>query len=267
MRGAGFESNRTIIPNTLTVDITTPGKETLTIEGIDLSFIKINDIKKATFLKCSIGYVYFPYDKVAADMNFIHCNIHGGNLKASVGSSVSLINSYLKNLYTRDVDSDAHYLNCVIHHEAYTDNNYRGFYKLYDIGSSILTNCIIVGDGPVYGKFYTLESTVNASNCIAVNFGYDIWKDIISPNVFPTTEISNVFKTFDGIHIEGETFELTDEAKAKYLGSDGTEIGIYGGLLPFDPTPTNPQITKFNVANKSTIDGKLSVNIEVKSTE
>ena len=48
-------------------------------------------------------------------------------------------------------------------------------------------------------------------------------------------------------------------------GTDGTEVGIYGGSLPYDPTPTNPQITKFNVAAKSTADGKLSVDIEVNS--
>lgn len=50
-------------------------------------------------------------------------------------------------------------------------------------------------------------------------------------------------------------------------GTDGTEVGIYGGSLPYDPTPTNPQITKFNVASKTTADGKLSVDIEVKSAE
>lgn len=65
----------------------------------------------------------------------------------------------------------------------------------------------------------------------------------------------NVFK-------EGTFYQLTDEAK-KYIGDDGTEVGIYGGSLGFDPTPTNPQITKFNVAPKTTADGKLSVDIEV----
>lgn len=37
--------------------------------------------------------------------------------------------------------------------------------------------------------------------------------------------------------------------------------------LPYSAIPTNPQITKFNVASKTTADGKLSVDIEVKSGE
>lgn len=62
-------------------------------------------------------------------------------------------------------------------------------------------------------------------------------------------------------------YKLTEEAKAIMKGTDGTEVGIYGGSLPYDPTPTNPQISKFNVAAKTTADGKLSVDIEVKSAE
>lgn len=66
---------------------------------------------------------------------------------------------------------------------------------------------------------------------------------------------------------DNETFELTETAKATYLGTDGTQVGIYGGMLPFDTTPSNPRITKCNVAAKSTADGKLSVDIEVKAAE
>lgn len=62
-------------------------------------------------------------------------------------------------------------------------------------------------------------------------------------------------------------YKLTEAAKALIKGTDGTEVGIYGGNLPYDPTPTNPQISKFNVAAKTTADGKLSVDIEVKSAE
>ena len=66
---------------------------------------------------------------------------------------------------------------------------------------------------------------------------------------------------------EDNTFGKLTTAAKKYLGADGTEVGIYGGSLPYDPTPTNPQISKFNVAAKTTADGKLSVDIEVKSAE
>jgi hypothetical protein len=57
-------------------------------------------------------------------------------------------------------------------------------------------------------------------------------------------------------------YRLTDAAASLYKGDDGTQVGIYGGVAPFNPTPTNPQISKFTVV--STKDGdNLSVKINV----
>ena len=76
-----------------------------------------------------------------------------------------------------------------------------------------------------------------------------------------------MFKSWNGTFTDKENFELKEDAKTTYPGDDGKELGIYGGNLPFTPNPTNPKITKFNVASKSTADGKLSVDIEVKAAE
>ena len=86
------------------------------------------------------------------------------------------------------------------------------------------------------------------------------------------SSVSSVFKTYNAAAsstyiTDLYDFKLTDEAAAKYLGNDGTQVGIYGGNLPYDENPTIPQITKCNVASKSTADGKLSVDIEVKAAE
>ena len=66
---------------------------------------------------------------------------------------------------------------------------------------------------------------------------------------------------------DSKDYKLTDENRDVLKATDGGEIGIYGGTLPYSAIPTNPQITKFNVASKTTADGKLSVDIEVKSGE
>ena len=113
-----------------------------------------------------------------------------------------------------------------------------------------------------------LSNTVSAYNCVAVNFwGNNCFRDIPnSSNQHSTYEA--LFKEYKGTYNEGvTTFELTDEAKTKFLGTDKTQVGIYGGNLPYDPITTNPRITKCNVAAKSTADGKLSVDIEVNGVE
>jgi hypothetical protein len=61
-------------------------------------------------------------------------------------------------------------------------------------------------------------------------------------------------------------------------GTDGTDIGIYGGLYPFpggenvpwqtSAMPTLPQIYKMNVLNPTLpIDGTLQVKIEATSQQ
>ena len=80
-------------------------------------------------------------------------------------------------------------------------------------------------------------------------------------------KIYALFKNYNGTYNAATTFELTDEAKELYKGDDGTEVGMYGGNLPFSSKMQAPQITKCDVAPKTTDDGKLSVDIEVKAAE
>lgn len=84
------------------------------------------------------------------------------------------------------------------------------------------------------------------------------------------TGLNSVFKVFDGLEVGGSipvetNFELQDSIAANILGSDGTQIGVYGGLVPFDPRVNTMRYVKCNVAPHTTQDGKLSVDIEVVS--
>ena len=79
---------------------------------------------------------------------------------------------------------------------------------------------------------------------------------------------SDIFKTFTGSNqSEFEDYSLTSAAASTYLGDDGTQVGIYGGSMPFNPRVNNPYITKCTVAEKSTPQGTLSVDIEVKPAQ
>lgn len=115
--------------------------------------------------------------------------------------------------------------------------------------SCFLQNCVVSPTGSGVDPLRFLEE--KASNTVISNDA-KIFKNDTELSIFISNEA---------------TYELTDEAKAKYLGIDGTQVGIYGGNIPFDTTPSNPQIVKCNVASKSTADGKLSVDIEVKAAE
>lgn len=69
-----------------------------------------------------------------------------------------------------------------------------------------------------------------------------------------------------GMLKEGTFYELTDDLK-EFRGNDGTMTGIYGGQFPFDQTLSYPRITKFEVSPKTSLDGKLSVEIVISGAE
>lgn len=156
--------------------------------------------------------------------------------------------------------------NCIVKWDYESDGNHDG---PEDVSNSYYKNCIL----QTAGSGNKIPSSCVAYNCIGLG-NSRIFTNMLSKNNTNkyVSSVADVFKTYratsSGTHItDSETFELTDEAKTKYLGTDGTQVGLYGGNLVYDENPTTPQITKCNVASKSTADGKLSVDIEVKAAE
>lgn len=57
------------------------------------------------------------------------------------------------------------------------------------------------------------------------------------------------------------------QAPATYLGTDGSEVGIYGGIFPYKEgaVPTNPHIQTKNISAQTNASGELNVNISVEA--
>lgn len=265
LRGAGMAVDSvhnilpTIISGDFTINIPDSVTQRFTLEGIyhnhKITYMNLNN---AMFVKCRLNEIT-PYnnksDYILKNASFTNCRI-GGYIHLVDYCSASCINSIIQDPQGANLD----FRNCVIKFNSY---------RAYDVTKSMLSNCIIYGG--VQNQYSSFPASTTAYNCVEVNnsSNYPTFTNIPNnTNKYATCDA--VFKTYTGAAIgtvEEETFELTETAKATYLGTDGKEVGIYGGMLPFDTTPSNPRITKCNVAAKSTADGKLSVDIEVKAAE
>ena len=256
----------TIISGDFDINIPTETTERFTIEGIyHNGKITYYNCQNVMFLKSRFGTIVdIGRDAYLGNATFVHCRI-ASKIALSDNSDPSLINCIVNNAENHGTtDNMFEFTNCIM----------RG--SAYKIRRSTLRNCIFWNDGGsnTYDDAPSREfaSTNSIYNTIGIADYSSIFKNI--PNSTNTYiykgSVSSLFKTYRGddiANLDSEEFELTDDAKVEYLGMDGTQVGIYGGNLPFDPTPSNPQITKCNVAAKSTADGKLSVDIEVKASE
>lgn len=199
----------------------------------------------------------YTYSPTHLNTVFANCIItYDATFDQSRQSNISFINSVVHNA---DVASSTtpsmEFINCVYIHNWKDPNN-----NLSEVGNSNFTNCLIITDRD---KGY-LSIYANANRCVS---NFNCFGNITDNTNSVVSGYADLFKTYTGTYSDWETFELTDTAKTKYLGIDGTEVGIYGGYYPFSPETTMPKISKFNVAKKSTADGKLSVDIEVVAGE
>lgn len=265
VRGAGMGIDTTqvveptVISGDFTIDIADSVSNKLTLEGIYSNHtITYKNLRNASFLKSRLKKItdYSSTTSILKDANIIHCRI-ADELRLANNSSALCINSVIEDPHSySSTTSNFEFVNCVI---------VVDYDNLCEVKSSSFKNCLLktrLANGFVDGS-------CTAYNCVGVNSS-SIFKYITNSTNRCVSSYADVFKTYAGStldKLDNERFELTDVAKTTYLGMDGTQVGIYGGNLPFDATPSNPQITKCNVAAKSTADGKLSVDIQVKAAE
>lgn len=275
LRGAGMSivndsvnsHESTILTGEFTININdSTDAHRFAMEGLYInSAVKYGKLKNAQFLKCR-----FP-------------SITSTSTTASM-TNTTFIHSRIRNGFTLTSQSNAYFINCAVCNVVCPTTSFLEFdncFVKFDCNSSYgyptyadntyYKNCII--QTTYSNSSDKIPSTCTVTHCVGLGYS-SIFSNIASKdntNVY-VSDIKNVFKTYSttssNTYIsDPEQFELTDEAKTKYLGADGTQVGLHGGNLPYDENPTTPQITKCNVAAKSTADGKLSVDIEIKAAE
>lgn len=204
--------------------------------NIENSFIGniINIIAERCFFKDFVSDSFLDYISYTLyNCSGIFTNVYG----------INAVNSYIGlGAYASICYGGGIYTNCIIELGSRTDAY---------IFNSTLSNCIVFKGGATK----TFNDRVLCQNTLYIGDETDAFSGVTAVNCWSATD-SNIFK-------EGTYYELIEEIAQKYLGTDGTEIGIYGGAHSFSPTPIGPRITRCDVAPKTTPDGKLSVHIEV----
>lgn len=154
-------------------------------------------------------------------------------------------------------------------------------------GNHVLTNCVAkLENNTQYLNAMTIRNSIlyySVSNSYNSNNAYSSFHSIgvntvtgSSYNYYHSSTplsqqdllnikgLNNVFENFNGtsythgvtdLHLKGDAAAMVDEK--------GRPIGIYGGIMPFDPRVRNPLIGKVTVAPTTTSAGILQVDIQL----
>lgn len=258
LRGAGMEEDsitgsfRTQIVGNFDINIEETTDNHLTIEGIyhENTITMYGTLNNVMLQKCQFTSINRSSDdNTVNSLTCIHCDITD-HIDMPRYCSANFINSVIttpNNVWGGNLE----FTNCIILHT---------FRLIYN---SFFTNCFFYASE---GAYTELNGSNMATYCVGCTRYYS---SDHSPfiNISSSTNKTLTEQEFNALFKPNTFYELTDEAKQEYIGNDGTEIGIYGGNLPYNTRILSPQITKCNVAAKTTADGKLSVDIEVKAAE
>ena len=251
--GAGFEDNAETNTATTTINGTVKlgdGSDT-EFDGIHIEGVKINggfglnsQLKNVTIQRCSIvNNIEFNHN--TENVTIRQCYILGHILgQGKLANGLLISNCYITNNINKfSVNSFVHIDHSYMGHMySYRDREYAQF---------LWTNSIIdklSGDMPS-GKAAIVK------NCI---FFQKYWYDDVNlENCYLLSSIADIFA--DGENADyspTRTFELKDPAK--YVGTDGTPIGLSGGA-GWNKVPSNPYVSKVNTTLSGT---QLNVTYE-----
>ena len=253
LRGVGMEADeqgrQTIIKtNNIGISVTDGEEKSVSIEGISMPSItlSVNKTLGSIYLnKCVIkNYTPKSSSTVCANYSVItNCKVQElkepYTISRNLQPNVNAYNCYFDKAYANK--TTYRFDNCVI----------GSGYNAYGYYPASYYNCILLNVPNFYGT---------ADHCVTT-FAIDASH---GSNNYQVEDVTTLFNNYDAAaEWYARDLTLTDEAKAKYLGNDGTEVGVYGGSQPFSAKLERPFIKRLNVDSKSRRNGKLGVVIEV----
>lgn len=221
------------------------GEVGLYIEGLNFSGqVRLeNNLNDATFKRCrfisnlsSLNKYYQRHTNITITQCELKSSLSIDGTY-STSDNTKVINSIIEQASTIDPNSDISYTNCII-------NKFSGS------NAGHLTNCIVL-DTPSDAAHFSYTNTI-----IPSDGSKSIHDEATKDNVIFLTkaEIAQLF-------VNKDDYTLTDGAAAAYLGTDGKQVGVYGGAYPFTLVPAIPVITSSKVSPMVGEDGKLNVTI------
>jgi len=260
--GAGYMPDstsvkrRTTILGNLTINA---GADSLHLEGLYINGDILgwnNPIHYVKIIRCR--FVNFSPNLAAKDNCSIEeCIIEGG-ITLNPGTNFQLkhniINGGISTIYANAViDGNVllnnHSSNSLFHviSSSTIKNNiilYSNATMFYDGGTNTLYNNLFVASTISFWQSYN-------------NYESNNYYSVAQADIF-VNQTGNVFNFSHDYHLKNP--EL-------YIGTDGTQVGLYGGITPFKEmgVPTNPQVTTKTISKETDANGNLQINITVKA--
>lgn len=250
-----IESNLYFKPRDIVDDDGETVKEAIKVDGTKLEGLYLNGgmvfessgmVRNVEVVKCRIGSDYRQFKTSTENFVLRQCILDDDLCFNSESSWYNHQNFYIVGCYVPGIQFPREYNTILMDHSIFVDDRMNnltvsnsiigGVYN--DISGSVVNNCIFLEQNP--------SNIIGAGN----------WVNCKYAGIF---EESMNDLAWDGV----KTFKL--KYPEEYVGTDGTQVGLYGGPYPYNPTPSIPQIKESHIDTTVAADGKLKVSVTVEA--
>lgn len=251
-------AKRTYILSGLTIN---KGADSLLLEGLyidgDINYAAASSINYVKVLRCRLESALFNSNSATASKNYCsyeECYINGRIGFSSYGTNLTIRH----NVITTDILS--------VNGSALIDGNVflYNYYALNSVSSSLIKNNIFLWYNNQNFQIGCIGNQFN-NNLIV---GSPDWGTNSRSSNYTGIPQANIFVNQTGNSIDYK-HDYHLKSPTTYLGTDGTQVGLYGGTTPFKDGgyPSNPQIIKKQVSDKTDANGNLQINFKVKAQD
>ena len=254
---ATVATNRTVLNGSLTIS---ENADNLHLEGIEitgtLSFNTNHKVDGVVVKRCKMNVIGYSGSGITPCINntirecIITAHVDFSNAKSSLFSN---------NIVGLSVNNG---IEIGISNNIFLFSGYSSQIFVNIDNSSISNNIIFQS----YGTNYV------HTGCQLSTFSNNILA--LTPPVESNTFTNNYYDiTIAGLFVNqtGNAFDYTHDyhlvSPGTYLGLDGNQVGIYGGLFPFKESalPVNPNIVSKIIAPQTNAGGELNIQVQVKA--
>jgi len=264
--GAGHYQDSTLVTGKTIVsgDLNlVTGADNFHIEGFQVSGrLQVASNNSISGFTCKRNYITqtinFPGNQSNPSSNIaiIGSIFSGGNFENAVNTLVSnciISNGNINNSHGNNFNN-----NIILWH----DGNSSG-YLFYNSNNNILSNNIILREGRYTDRIANGDGNVLNNNVFSHSTP-SLGTNVTLSNNTTGVVFSELFNNQTGINFDySHDYHLQDETL--YLGNDGKQVGIYGGVFPYKAgaVPINPHIMEINISNTTNEQGELPIQIKV----
>jgi len=203
-------------------------------------------------------------------------NVIEGNINGSYGSATNC--SFFNNVISAGFSTTSGgipFINCLFKNNIFLtfafcawgcQSSITGQYLLLE-NNIFLNNC--TSNNGAISTFSQVSNSTAKNNIFVEGMNFTNGTNTASNNIISQAQ-NSIFVNQTGYAFNYEhDYHLQSNCPGKNAGTDGTDIGIYGGLYPWKAgsIPSNPHFQAVKIAPTTDANGNLNVNIKVKAQD